>query len=273
MDMHMISFNEEDVETLVKLGLKSSEAKIYLALISVKSAEAKKIAQITGIDRGEVYRQLVNLQEKGLIQKILHQRANGYKPMPLNELVGILIAQKSKENQEVFRKAETLLKKGTCHVNSLQEEALNISIVPKNEHFRKRISLKKFSSSQKEVLWYTQIDRVPKALSRYYAAMKKPAFRARIRAIAELNSPPDDTIRIIDKFKEENPFFEIRYTEPSYLINFEIFDNEEMNFAIEEMKDPNSQIVNTNSKHLIKVIKEFFEFKWNTGVTTYSKMK
>lgn len=89
---------------MVKLGLNSSQAKIYLTLVSLETANVKKIAQNAKIDRGEVYRQLWILQNKSLVEKIL-TIPNEYRPMPLKKTFEIMFQQKKIENEVLQKKS------------------------------------------------------------------------------------------------------------------------------------------------------------------------
>lgn len=125
---YLSSFDDEDTQTLVKLGLNSSQARIYLTLISLGVANARKISQTAGIDHAETYRQLEVLQKKGLIGKILGF-PNEYNPINLNDGIKALFEHRNKENIEIQQKAEEMLKKGV-YTDTLKEEKSKISILP-----------------------------------------------------------------------------------------------------------------------------------------------
>jgi len=57
------------IETLVKLGLTTKEAKVYLSTLEIGSSPVSKIAQNAGINRISTYDIIEKLLEKGLITK------------------------------------------------------------------------------------------------------------------------------------------------------------------------------------------------------------
>ncbi len=267
-----IAFDDGDVQTLIKLGLNNSQAKIYLTLVSLEAANAKKIAQTARIYSGEVYRQIEALQKKGIVEKILHS-PNEYKPMPLNEAVRMLIQDKKKEQHEIQQEAKALLKK-RCHPEALKDGEHRISIVPKNDYYRNLLSTKEVTNAQKEIIWYTQLERIPIAIINYNEAVKNACTMGEVRwrVIAELNKPTEEAIKCIDNYRKGNPSFEIKFSDSIFGVNFEIYDDKEMNFSTERMTEfANSQILTTNNEYLIKVIKDYFEFRWNTAMTEIPK--
>lgn len=56
------------IDNLVKLGLKEYEAKIYVALVGIKEANARTIHEISGVPRPRVYDILAELTAKGFVE-------------------------------------------------------------------------------------------------------------------------------------------------------------------------------------------------------------
>lgn len=56
------------IENLVKLGLKEYEAKIYVALVGIKEANARTVHEISGVPRPRVYDILGELTSKGFVE-------------------------------------------------------------------------------------------------------------------------------------------------------------------------------------------------------------
>ncbi|MFA6332103.1 MAG: helix-turn-helix domain-containing protein [Methanoregula sp.] len=56
------------VDNLVKLGLKEYEAKIYVALVGIKEANARTIHEVSGVPRPRVYDILTDLTAKGFVE-------------------------------------------------------------------------------------------------------------------------------------------------------------------------------------------------------------
>ncbi len=248
-----------------------SQAKVYLTLNALGTASAKRIAENARIDRGEVYRQLESLEKKGLVARVLGI-PNEYKSMALDQALQILINQKNKENLELQQKANALLKKDT-QITTHKEEEFEFSIIPAND-YRIQHMTKVHDWIQKEILWHTQIERVPVAITIYSEAMKKASTRGvRWRAIAELTSTPTDrALEFIKTYRKENPNFDIRFSTSISLVTFSLCDEKELIFSTTEVKGAaGSQTLCTTNPQLIRVTKDFFEFKWNAAIKEYQK--
>ncbi len=265
-------FDKEDVQTLVKLGLNVSQTKIYLALVSLGTANAKKISQTAKIDNAEVYRQLEKLCEKALIEKIL-KNPTEYKPFTLNEATEILLKNRKKEDEKIRKEVKILLTKIENTKLEIYEED-KISIIPKDA-YRIQNTLKELKRAQKEVLWYTQIERIPVTIT-YYGEQWVDNFARGVkhRTIAELNKPTENVISFIREYKEKNPNFDIRFVNPNLLITFGIFDNKIMHFSTDRLTGvANSRILCTNNAQLIKVNKEYFELRWKSAMKEAPKKR
>ena len=90
----------EYIETLTELGLTHTEAKVYLTLLSLRTATANDIHKDSKVARQEVYRVLSDLEEKGLIEKII-ARPSQFKPIPAREVVAILIQNRNKQSLQL----------------------------------------------------------------------------------------------------------------------------------------------------------------------------
>ena len=95
---------EEYIEALVELGLTHTEAKVYMALLCLKSAEASTVHKESNVARQEVYRILSDLQEKGLIEEIIG-RPTRFTPIPANDAIRILLQRRKEQNRQLRRKA------------------------------------------------------------------------------------------------------------------------------------------------------------------------
>ncbi len=190
--------------------------------------------------------------------------------MPLNDALRLLIQQKNKENAEIQQKAKVLLKKVKQADTYVEEET--ISIVPEN-NYRKQYVAREIDYAQKEMLWYTQIERIPITQTYYSESWKKAFARGvRLRTIAELNKPTNEILSFIQKHKKKNPNFDIRFVDSALLVTFALCDDKEVSLSTEKMTGlSNSQMLSTNNAQLIKVIKDYFELRWSTAMTEYPK--
>ena len=95
---------EEAVQMLVGLGLTVLQAKVYIALVKSGTSNGRATAKAAKVASQDVYRVLVELQEKGLIEKII-AKPNEYRPIPLKHGLLMLLQQRNKQTIELKRTA------------------------------------------------------------------------------------------------------------------------------------------------------------------------
>jgi hypothetical protein len=101
-----MSFNQETT-VLEKLGLTSSQATVYLAMFSLGAPTARVLYKKVGVARQDVYRILSELEEMGLVERILVKPAR-FRPTPIKNALSILLDQKYNEAAELRRQANEL---------------------------------------------------------------------------------------------------------------------------------------------------------------------
>ena len=80
--------------TLVKAGLSSEEAEIYLDLLEHGAETASQIATHTTVKRTYVYKLVEGLLEKGLVREVKDGRTTKFEPNSPDHLLGLVEAKK-----------------------------------------------------------------------------------------------------------------------------------------------------------------------------------
>ena len=101
-----MSFDQETL-LLEKLGLTSSQATVYLGMLSLGAPTARVLYKNVAIARQDVYRILSELEEMGLVEKILEKPAI-FRPTPIKNALSILLDQKYHEAAELRKQANEL---------------------------------------------------------------------------------------------------------------------------------------------------------------------
>ena len=78
----VISTIDENIRTLVDLGLSGTQAKSYLGLLGIGSGSISEIANVSKVARPDTYRAINDLLEAGLVEKIITVPTK-YKPLPI----------------------------------------------------------------------------------------------------------------------------------------------------------------------------------------------
>ena len=131
--------SDDEVHTLIQLGLTSCQARVYSALSRSNSIGAKEISLRSGVTREDVYRIMPKLQEIGLVEIILGN-PNKYKAQSLRKTVTILLKRRNSETLRLKTKTQELIKKAPIHSElhpSLEYD--KFVIVPSSEVLIKKI--------------------------------------------------------------------------------------------------------------------------------------
>jgi sugar-specific transcriptional regulator TrmB len=102
---------EEEIQALTKLGLTKSQAKVYHALLVLrKESNASTLWKVSQLARQDIYRILSELQQMGLIEKIL-SKPTMYRPAEMETNISSLIERKNLEISAMAQEAKNLIQK------------------------------------------------------------------------------------------------------------------------------------------------------------------
>jgi sugar-specific transcriptional regulator TrmB len=105
-----VEIEEEDVDALVSLGLTARQARVYLALLMIGSSKAKTIAEVSLVNRQDIYLIISSLQDMGLIQRKLTAPTT-FTATPIGEALETLIQRKAHELKSIRAKTKHLVEK------------------------------------------------------------------------------------------------------------------------------------------------------------------
>ncbi len=93
---------DEEKQILEKLGLTSSQATVYLAMFGLGNPTAKALYKDVKIARQDTYRILSELEEVGLVERII-AKPTRFRPTPIKNALSILLDQKYDEASRLRR--------------------------------------------------------------------------------------------------------------------------------------------------------------------------
>jgi sugar-specific transcriptional regulator TrmB len=95
---------DTDVEMFTKLGLTSSQAKIYLTAVTLGQSTARAIAKKAQMDRSQTYNVISTLEKLGIVRRIIASPAK-FDVVPVVQLMSVLIERKKRELSELEMRA------------------------------------------------------------------------------------------------------------------------------------------------------------------------
>jgi sugar-specific transcriptional regulator TrmB len=120
------------VEVLVGLGLSNRQARVYLALLKIGDAKARRLAGFTSIERQEVYRLLGELEQMGLVKRCLTVPTR-FSAVPISEGTGRLIEHRLTELNLLTKRAMSLSKKLSQIQRSPPQDTPSFGVVSEAE--------------------------------------------------------------------------------------------------------------------------------------------
>ncbi|MCW4024378.1 MAG: hypothetical protein NWF01_05000 [Candidatus Bathyarchaeota archaeon] len=254
--------NDESTKTLTAFGLSRSQAKSYLTLLEIGVASVKEVAKNSNVARPDTYRALADLQELGLVEKVVAFPTK-FKSLSITDAIAILMQRRNKENAELGKKATALIKlvsERNSHVQRSEEKQLTLILggdaITAKLHKIMQNSKEKICiiCPKKDFLQCKQFISEP--------LQEAVGNRLTIMFITENHVGPREPKEIRDLKK--NPRFKVKYLDATPAVCFAVFDKKEVVIInTPEIKYSNSSVIWSNNPCLIELAQSYFEHLWN----------
>lgn len=278
--MTILPLSGELIKELMSFGLTGNEAKVYLALLQLKQANARAIAKLSDLPRQEIYRVLPNLEKLGMVEVII-DKPTKFLAIPPEEVLSELI----KCQQESFTRQIAKLheKKNTLEMKLKKLEGRSAGLVqPEPIHFalisgRHLVNEKiqeMLRNAKSDVLWMSPKMEIRRAIIYDRDKMLRQCAKrnVKIRILTEIN---EKNVKEVDELSK---FCEIRHA-PGVTTLITIVDDKELivGSAVHTSNSlTSSELMHelwTNDSNHIRVMKDFFEKVWSDSVQTKSMIK
>jgi sugar-specific transcriptional regulator TrmB len=259
-------FRDEDVETLMKLGLTLLQAKTYLTLSILDTATMHSISKTSNIARQDVYRVMPILQKLGLAEKMIVSPAT-YKATPVRDGVSLLLQQRKEEYTKLQTKANVLL-------NSIQE--IGDEEVEEDENqfaiiYDRALLYKKFDkgnrTSEKSIECSGTWQDIKNALFSVLEDNFKKATKrgVRVRIVTENPGPDKSADKILCRLCR-SPLFEIRHVPSPIPVKIVLYDGKEVHTSISTSNETDMPSLWSTNPNFVKIMTNQFEEMWNKGI-------
>jgi sugar-specific transcriptional regulator TrmB len=252
--------SNDQVAILTELGLSSSQAKLFLMLAKSKSLTAKVISVVSSVSRPDVYRVMAELQEIGLVEKLIAVPEE-FQAVSIEEAVSILLRRR-------IKKTEDLQRKGLDLVRSLNQKT-EVEIAPKCEfilipnkqsgYLRSERALK---ATSKSIYFLVSPRRMLAWLNEYGSSLEALLAKGVICKMLFPKSEVDVKLKdfaSLRKFKS----FELRISDKSPKASFTVWDEKEV-LLITSVLDSAFPIATlwSNNAGLINLCLDYFDCLW-----------
>ncbi len=258
----------EDVELLKSLGLSSLQAKVYLALDKLGSSTAREAYKFTDVARQDIYRILMELQQLGLVEKILASPTK-FASLPLVDGVYLLLEAKTREDTTLRTRVKELIEKNkdinktflssdAADFSLFHEKALTLKI--EKALMETKATLDVIMSKERFSFWlFNEVDLIN-------GLFKKGV---RVRFIVDKISSEIEITEALIRNNQSN--LSGRYTLKSSPVHLALFDNKLLFCNTLGNSIGQTSILCSNSDCLIMLAQNYFNEAWKKSILMNQK--
>jgi sugar-specific transcriptional regulator TrmB len=256
---------EEDIRSLTQIGFTEAQAKLYLVLLTIGKTYAKTLAKQANVPRQAAYRTLGELQEKGLVERII-SLPQEYRAIPLRDGLAVMIRHKANEYTQIMENAkEFLYRYDIQQEETTSNQEYNISIIEGKETIIRK-SIYASESAKQEICIFSNVQRWSQTKMELYDTVEKNLKRGlKYRVILE---NPNGDFFLSREFKSVliHPNYDIRLATTKLKVNASIFDDKEACFSFYPSKSlAETPVVWTNHPSLLIGFRDHFENVWGSS--------
>ena len=254
-----MEFPNDDIQSLVDLGLSIVQAKIFLTLIQTGTMKAQTISQVSKISRADVYRNLEKLHNIGLLERQI-ARPELFTAIQAQDALNILMERQSLKHKELRVKTANLLKKYQENKNQLFYSQFNFVFVPSREALIKRLN-KAIELSREEIDVATSKIRLMNAGHSLYENLQK-AWDRGVKGRAIIDVCDEKEHEALKEFWQ-TPLAEIRLLPQVPKTVMAMYDKKEVFiFTNPAAQLTESPALWSNLPSLVSMAEDYFESLW-----------
>jgi len=255
-----MDLQKEELETLLDLGLRITEAKVYLKLIEQGTIKVSVISKVSKVARPEVYRALSSLQEGGLVEKIV---ANPllFRARPVEQGISILLEQKANKYAELESQSVALIRKlkNKSNHNHVDEHSQFV-LVPSKQAIIKALR-QSIANSTKCIDLFTSFKRLKFTCNCLFDELENAWQKGvKARVIIEENG---EQVFDFQKTCWRKPHAKIKYIQSFPKAIMGIYDSKEVFIFVENEADfTDSSALWSNNSSLVSLAQYGFNSCW-----------
>jgi sugar-specific transcriptional regulator TrmB len=258
-----MDLQDVDIQTFLSLGLNSSEARVFVALYKIGTAEASRIAKASTVARPDVYRALSNLHKLGLVEKIIAHPSR-FRAVPIETGVAVLLEHKTKKYIELKSESASLIRrvnKNNIHKESYQES--QFVLIPSKAGLIKRLT-KTIEKTQKSIDISTSWKRFKSACYRLAEPLEE-AWRRGVKGRVVVEETEEPVLEFVKTYWK-SPHAKIRQVRFPPKTVMALYDKKEVYIYVIPAADmTESPALWSNNPSLVAMAEDCFETLWNTA--------
>ncbi len=260
---------EDDIQTLVDLGLTPREAKIFLVLArsGPGTSTVNTLTKVVKLPRQDAYKILNELQRLGLVEKRVSTPTK-FVAVPIREVCSILLNRRRQRTADLLQKTDTMTRnfQVTLTTEVVDDWDPNLSLISEGEAFVQKI--KKSVENAKESIDVISPRKALQELFYLSETMQKALERgAQIRFL--VGNPEPDTSQL-EPFQAliDNSSFSIRTVPNHTAVRFGIYDKKAISILLSPEADfSKCALLWTDCTSLIATYQEYYDPLWSAANT------
>jgi sugar-specific transcriptional regulator TrmB len=262
-----LSFQDHGEKILRELGLTSSQAKIYIALVRLgDETTARAVSHFSNIARQDVYHLISELQKLSLVEMIIG-KPEMFRAIPWQETVSILIDRRKCKTNALLSEATELLDRLPKKAEAtIQQSNRQFMLIPEKEVLihRTRKAIETAQTSIRAITPWKELTQLLLLLDKCWSQALKRGVN--IQWITEKQMNPNSNPENIVVFVK-NPRFKLRTMSNPLKKRLILFDDKEVFVAtLSKINAAESPALWTNNSAVINILKDYFETKWKAGI-------
>jgi sugar-specific transcriptional regulator TrmB len=263
-----VTLQSEAVQALVELGLTILQAKVYFAVSVSGTLTARTAAKTAKVASQDVYRVLGELQEKGLVEKVI-AKPNRYQPVPLEDGISMLLQRRKEQTEELKKTAFEIFRELESMTNPSDSSEGDFVLIPKKGPLLARIR-KTFESAQTSIdLMNNFMEGITGHEVNFELEMKAVHRNVKIRDL--LCKSPED-FHVPESFLtllKKAPTFQARFASSDSSVKLLMKDGKEMLIStIPETTTIAQPYLWSNNPILLDIVQQWYDMKWKAASST-----
>jgi predicted aspartyl protease len=260
--------NDAVIQTLVDLGLTVLQARVYLTIGKLGTSPGRVIAKAASVASQDIYRILAELQEKGLVEKII-SNPNKYKPIPVDEGCTILLRRRKQKTDDIKNALSEMFKAPSfMHEETTYSEDGQFILIPRKEPILHRL-MNGFKTAKTSVDiatgFLSSMDGTEMSLDVMLTSLKHGVKFRDLIDTSKGKCPESKAFSILKK----TPGYEARFVQLKSTVTLQIKDRQEVFLAVRQaLPNTNTPYLWTNNPILVEVIQDWYNMKWEKAATS-----
>jgi len=257
---------DEAVETLINLGLTILQARVYVALAKLGTSTSRLTAKEAMVASQDVYRILSELQETGLVEKII-AKPSMYHAMPLAKGLSMLLQRRKEKTRQLERTANLISKEFESTLRTTVKTDIGSFVLIQKEEPIKSKAFELLDTAQMSLELMHDTHDTATYGELYNIGQKLSAKEIKVRDLVSRSNQSLQVTKAFASIIQKYPTFQLRYLNSSAPAKLIIKDSKEV--LVSTTTKPNGSIhafLWSDNPILVQIIQQWFVNVWDRSI-------